>query len=720
MEHNLKNNEPMETESCEFYEALPHSSELSRRDFIKILGAGILISLTEDASLTKGFSTRDQSGSTLISERLHVGTDGIITVMTGKVEVGQGSRTELTQVAAEELRVQIEDIRLVMGDTELCPDDGTTGSSTTTPRTVPKMRRACAAARKFLVNMAAEKWQVDVSSLKVIDGKIVNTLSNQTITYSELAEAENLTESFNRGIEDGVSVTPVKEWKIMGKSTSRINSINTVNGSHLYPSDIVRPKMHYGKVLYPPSFGAELVSIDLSPTESMDDVTVVRDGNFIGVTAPTSHLAENALKSIAKTAKWKTKPHPSSKELFTYLKEHVNSKERSVQAVGSVQKGLENARQVLSESYKISHIQHAPPEPRAAVAEWNDGKMTVWTGTADPFPVRRQIAKIFRLSNDRVRIIVPDTGGHFCGKHSGEAAIQASRLAKAAKRPVLVRWTREEEFTWAYFRKAGLIEIKAGIDELGNITTWKFTNYNSGTSAIATPYDIPNISTQYKSCNSPLREGAFRAVAAPANLFARESFMDELAYAVNLNPLEFRLNHVKDDRLKAVLEAAAKRFNWDIKSRKKLNNRGIGLACGTEKGSHVAACVEVEIDRITGTINVLKVCQAFECGAIINPVNLHSQNEGCIIMGLGGALWEEILFENGRILNASFQKYRIPRFKDVPEIEAILIDRPDLPSTGAGETPMIVIAPAIANAVYAATGIRIRSMPIKGDVLKQG
>ena len=724
MERNLINHESIENNSCEDKITQSYSSELSRRDFIKILGSGILISISADASPALGNSTQDKSGRINISERLHIGVDGIITVMTSIVEVGQGSRTELTQAAAEELRVQIEDVRLVMGDTDLVPDDGHTGSSMTTPKTVPKLRKGCAAARELLINMAAEKWQVKSSVLNVNNGKIFNTLSNQTITYSELAKTENLNESFKRGIEDDISVTPVKKWKIMGKPTSKINSSEIVTGSHLYASDIVRPDMHYGKILYPPSFGAALVSIDTRQAEAMDDVTVVQEQEFIGVTAPTTHLAENALKSIAKTAKWKTLQQPSSKELFTYLKKHVSggkdSKGRIIQEAGSVQRGIKNAKQVLSESYKISHIQHAPLEPRAAVAEWNDGKVTVWTGTANPFPVRNEIAKIFNISRDNVRIIVPDTGGHFCGKHTGEAAVQAARLARAVKRPVKVRWTREEEFTWAYFRKAGLIETRAGIDEDGNITAWEFTNYNSGTNAISMPYDIPNISIQFKSCDSPLREGSFRAVAAPANLFARESFMDELSYAANLNPLEFRLKHIKDARLKDVLETAVKRFNWDVKSKKKLINRGIGLACGTEKGSYIAACVEVEIDCTTGSITVLKVCQAFECGAIINPLNLRAQIEGATVMGLSTALWEEIQFENGRILNGNFRNYRISRFKDVPEIEAILIDRPDISSVGAGETPMIVIAPAIANAVYASTGIRIRSMPIKGDILKQG
>ena len=233
------------------------------------------------------------------------------------------------------------------------------------------------------------------------------------------------------------------------------------------------------------------------------------------------------------------------------------------------------------------------------------------------------------------------------------------------------------------------------------------------------PYDIPNIFVQSKACSAPVREGSYRAVAAPANLFARESFMDELAHAAKADPLEFRLRHISNDRLRAVVDAAAQQFGWNKARRNVTDTRGVGIACGTEKGSYVATCAQVEVDRQRGDIRVLRVCEAFECGAIINPANLKIQVEGCIVMGMGGALWEEIRFDNGRILNAGFDRYRVPRFSDVPELDVVLMDRPDLPSTGAGETPMITIAPAIANAVFAATGLRIRSMPIKGEYLKK-
>jgi isoquinoline 1-oxidoreductase len=310
-----------------------------------------------------------------------------------------------------------------------------------------------------------------------------------------------------------------------------------------------------------------------------------------------------------------------------------------------------------------------------------------------------------------VRVIVPDTGGGFGGKHTGEAAVEAARLAKAAGKPVQLRWTREEEFTWAYFRPAGLIEVAAALGEDGKLAAWRFANYNSGGSAIETPYDVPHGRTRFISTQAPLRQGSYRALASTANTFARESAMDELALLGSADPLEFRLRHLKEGRLKDVLRAAADKFDWKRRRAERSANRGVGLACGTEKGSYAAACAEVEVHG--GDIRVLRVCQAYECGAIQNPRNLRAQVEGSLVMGLGGALYEEIAFENGRVTNAAFSSYRVPRMKDVPELDIVLLDRKDLSSVGAGETPIIAIAPAIANAVQHASGQRCRSMPLR-------
>ena len=365
---------------------------------------------------------------------------------------------------------------------------------------------------------------------------------------------------------------------------------------------------------------------------------------------------------------------------------------------------------MLRQSYHVAYVQHAPLETRAAVAEWTDGKLTVWTGTQNPFGYRSDLMGTFHLSEDRVRVVVPDFGGGFGGKHTAEAAVEAARLAQAAGKPVSLRWTREEEFTWAYFRPAALIETEASLDEKGALTSWHFININSGGSGLDTPYRSGNARCQFLRSDTPLRQGSYRVLAATANNFARESFMDELAAAAGADPLDFRLAHLENPRLRAVLETAAARFNWKERAARKTPQTGVGLACGTEKGSYVAACVEIGIDQ--GKISVRHVCEVFECGAILNPDNLLSQVQGAIIMGLGPALREEMRFENGEMLNASFRKYQVPRFDDVPEMDIHLLNRPDLASAGAGETPIIVIAPAIANAVFHATGVPVRTMPI--------
>jgi isoquinoline 1-oxidoreductase len=282
-----------------------------------------------------------------------------------------------------------------------------------------------------------------------------------------------------------------------------------------------------------------------------------------------------------------------------------------------------------------------------------------------------------------------------------------------------VRWTRAEEFTWAYFRPAAVIECKGGLDNKGSLIAWDFTSINPGGAAIDTPYNIANTSILSAGSDSPLRQGAYRCLAATANNFARESFMDELAAAAGADPLAFRLAHLDNQRIRTVLEAAARHFDWPSRRKKVTPEISVGLACGTEKDSVVAACVEVGIDRKAGEIKVHEVCEAFECGPIQNPANLTSQVQGCIVMGIGGALREEMEFENGKILNASFARYLVPRFKDVPKIDVHLVNKTDIPSAGGGETPIIAIAPAIGNAVFAATGIRLRSMPMQRALREQ-
>jgi isoquinoline 1-oxidoreductase len=410
-------------------------------------------------------------------------------------------------------------------------------------------------------------------------------------------------------------------------------------------------------------------------------------------------------------AHWSADPQPSDKDLFAYLKAHAGAAEsRAGYQRGSIEEGLRGADHKLEATYTVAYIAHTPLEPRAAVAHWSNGKLTVWTGTQVPFGVRSELAEAFQIPESRVRVIVPDTGSGYGGKHTGECAIEAARLAKAAGKPVKLIWTREEEFTWAYARPAGVIEIRSGVKADGTALAWEYHNYNSGPSGIATPYEIANQKIAFHEAQSPLRQGSYRGLAATANHFARECHMDELAHAVNLDPLAFRLKNLKDARMRAVLEAAAEKFGWG-KGRRSAG-RGFGIACGFEKGGYVACCAEVSVARPSGIVKIERVVEAWECGAIVNPEHLKNQVEGSIVMGMGGALFEAIHFDNGRITNPQLSKYRVPRFSDLPSIETVLIDRKDLPSAGAGETPIVGIAPAVGNAIFNATGRRIRSLPM--------
>lgn len=643
---------------------------------------------------------------------LHIGEDGAITVFTGKVEVGQNIRTSLTQAIAEELRAPVSSIHLVMGDTQLTPYDMGTFGSQTTPQMASRLHKVGAAAREALLDLAADHFKTERASLIFSDGKISKAGGAESAAFGELTKGQKLVKSVTH---EG-SPTPAKDWKIAGTSVPKVNGRDFVTGKHQYSSDHTLPGIQHGRVLRPAAFQASLESVESTAAEAMPGVKVVRDGDFIGVTAPDALTAEQAVEAIR--AKWKAKPQISSSELFDYLRKNASAESGRGESEnsGSIAEGLKAAAHKVQATYTIAYIAHTPLEPRAAVASWDGGKLTVWTGTQRPFGVRSDLAGALGIAEGNVRVIVPDTGSGYGGKHTGEAALEAARLAKGAGKPVKVVWTRQEEFTWAYFRPAGVIDVTAGVRDDGTITAWEFHNYNSGGSGIRSPYDIPHQKSQAHRSDSPLRQGSYRGLASTANHFARESHMDDLAAAVKMNPLDFRLKNLKDPRLRAVLEAAAETFGW--RTAKSGGGHGFGLAAGTEKGSYLATCAEVLADKDSGTVKVIRAVSAFDCGAVVNPNHLKNQIEGALMMGVGGALFEAIEFENGMVTNPRLSDYRVPRFSDLPKIEVVLIDRKDVASAGAGETPIVCIAPAVGNAIFNAANIRLRSMPMVPDGLK--
>lgn len=680
---------------------------VSRRSFFKLAGTGVAVAFSlkdllaaeviEQLSDEKKFLAEDT-----IAAWIHIKENGVINVFTGKVEVGQQIRTSLAQIVAEELEAPFESIDMIMGDTLLTPYDRGTFGSRTTPFMGPQLRKAAASLREVLLQLAADEWKVNASILKAEKGNIVNPSGNKSLSYASLSAGKQILKPVNTNVK----VKPRDQWKIAGKSVPRARGRDFITGKHRYSADIKLPGMLYGKLLRAPAYGSSLISVDTSRAKSVAGVTVVEEKDFVGVLATDSQTAEQALWSIR--AEWKHSPQPSRNEIFQYLKDKSQSG-RSSTDKGDVKKVFDASKEILEQKFQIDYIAHAPLEPRAAVAQWEGNKLTVWTGTQRPFGVQEELQSLFKIPKENIRVIMPDTGSGYGGKHTGDAALEAARLARAVGKPVKLVWTREEEFKWAYFRPAGLIEVKSTVNNDGLVSAWEFHNYNSGAAGIQTPYEVAHQKIQFHPVDSPLRQGSYRALASTANVFARECQMNDMAAAKKIDPLQFRLNNLKEERLKNVLEATAKSFGWN---KSKTINHGYGIACGFEKGGYIATAVEVQANPVSKNINIVKIVSAFECGAIINPRHLKSQVIGCILQGLGGALFEAVDFKEGKILNPSFSGYRVPRFMDIPEIEIVLIDRKDIDPAGGSEAPIIGIAPAIRNAIFDATGVRLNNLPM--------
>jgi nicotinate dehydrogenase subunit B len=689
-----------EPERYELDESSKYLFEVERREFFRVLGGGILVAvaLAEAGAQESGRGGEQGRGPAPdLAAWLHIDEQGRITVYTGKIEIGQNIRTSLAQTVGDELGASITSISLVMADTDLVPFDAGTFGSLTTPRMAPQLARAAATAREMLIERAATVWQADRAkvTLTVREGRVLHP-DGRSVAFGELTKGQKLTGV----VAEKPATSPADRWTLRGQPVKKVNGRDFVTGRHQYTSDIARPGMLHGRIVRPDANGATLGTVDDSKARAMTGVTVVRDGDFIGVVAPNERAARRAAEAIR--VEWRIpEALPTSETVYEhYKKTEAPAGARGATPIiaGDVAQARAQAARVFETAYRIPYIAHVPLEPRAAVAEWMDGRLTVWTGTQRPFGVRSELASAFRIAEDAVRVIVPDTGSAYGGKHSGEHAVEAARLAKAAGKPVKLVWTRAEEFSGGYLRPGGLIEVKSAVDAGGRIIAWEFDNWNSGASAIRTPYDIPNQRIQFHPANSPLRQGSYRGLAATANHYAREMQMDEMARALGRDAVEFRMAHLKDTRMRDVLAAVAKKSGWG-KPPASSKDRSLGIACGTEKGSYVATAAEVS--KVSGGFKVDRLVVAFECGAIVNPDGLNNQVEGAVVQGLGGALFEAISFAGGRILNGTLEQYRVPRFSDIPPIEIELLDRRNLPSAGAGETPIVCVAPAIGSAVRA-------------------
>ena len=694
----------VEVERYELSEPPRYRFDVERRDFMRIfaaMGGGLLVIASRPGSAGQESGRAAQAGRPPadLSAWLHIDGRGTVTAFTGKTEIGQNIRTSLAQAIADELATPMGSIVMVMADTDLTPYDAGTFGSQTTPRMAPQLARAAATARELLVAEAAKQWSVDPASLAARDGG-VQRRDGTSIAYGELAAKLAGTVATPR-------LAAPDAWTNRGTAAKKVDGRSFVTGRHAYTTDLVRPQMLYGRVLRPRGYAGALTSLDTERATAMPGVRVVRDTDFTGILAPSERTLSRAVAAVR--AEWRgPADQPTSDNIYEYLKKTPASGGRGSAPTtrGDVAQARASAAKTVDASYRIPYIAHVPLEPRAAVAEWTDGRLTVWCGTQRPFGVRAELAGAFHVQEDRVRVIVPDTGSAYGGKHTGEHAIEAARLAKAAGTPVKLVWTRAEEFAWGYFRPAGVIDVKAAVDAEGRLVAWEFDNWNSGGSGIQTPYTVPNQRIQFHPAASPLRQGSYRGLAATANHYVREMHMDAIARALGVDAVEFRLRHLQDARMRAVLTAVADRVGWSGAGAGRYGAGAraegapaLGVACGTEKGSYVAAAAEVS--KTAGGLKVEKLTVAFECGAVVNPDGLRNQVEGAVVQGLGGALFEAIDFREGRIVNGSMAQYRVPRFKDVPPLEIIILDRKDLPSAGAGETPIVCVAPAIGSAARA-------------------
>ena len=685
--------------------------------FAAAMADGLLAVVTSDGVAEAGRPSTGPSDAWV-----HVGADGAVTAFTGKVECGQGTRTALAMLVAEELTVPVGTVTVAMGDTSTSPFDLGTFGSRAMPYATPPLRAAAAGARRLLMEAAADRFGLAADRLTSADGLIAGPDGAPSVSYGELVSGQRRVER----VPADAAVTRAADWRVAGRAAATPGAAAVVTGTKRFPADLSLPGMRHGAVLRPPWHGAELLSADTTAAGEVPGVTVVRDGSLVGVVASDWRTAAQARDKIQ--ARWSApawqQPPVTPASLESWLRQHPKDGDglfgRSEQDRGDVAAALRAGPVRLDATYSAAFIAHVPMEPRSALAQWRDdgeggaGGVIVWTGTSTPFRARGELAAALGLAEELVQVVVPDYGGGFGGKHGSVVALEAARLARATGGPVRVQWTRPEEFQGSYLRPAAVIDVSSAAGADGGLTGWQFTNVNSGAVGIGSPYRVEHQRLTFEPAVSPLAQGSYRALAATANNFARESHLDELAAAVGADPVEYRLRHLDDERLADVLRAAAERIGWEPEGTALSgagDGLGTGIALGMEKGGRVATAAQVRVAD-DGTLMVLRLVTAVDCGAVVHPDGLVNQVEGAVMMGLGGALFEAIDFRGGQIMNASLEGYRVPWLADLPQVEVVLLDRPDEPLAGGGETPMIAVAPAIGNAIFRACGVRLRSMPL--------
>jgi CO/xanthine dehydrogenase Mo-binding subunit len=693
---------------------------LDRREFLKRVGGGVVVLFVTPPRLASAQAAAARTGAEpAFNAYLRIGEDGRVTCFTGKIEMGQGVVTSLPQMLADELDVAVEMIDMIMGDTDRCPFDRGTWGSLSTRVFGPELRAAGAQARAVLLELASEHLGVPPERLETRDGSVIDREdSGRAVSYAMLTRGRAIA----RDVDGTAPLKQAADYRVMGQSRNRSDALEKVTGKARYAGDIRLPGMLHARILRPPAHGARLQRLDTAAVAGMPGVRVVRDGDLVAVLHEQRDMADRAI-GLLQPDYQVPEATVDDRNIYDHLMRMAPDGD-PVASGGDLDAGERQARKTFEHTYLNAYVAHAPMEPHTALASLEDGRLTVWASTQSPFGLKQQLVSELGLPERDVRVITPFVGGGFGGKGSSPQGVQAARLARQAGRPVQVAWTREDEFFWDSYRPAAIVKIRSGLGDDGAPVLWDYRVYYAGARGSAQPYDIPHHRTVAHSRgwygppgSHPFATGAWRAPAANTNAFAREQQIDIMAAAAGVDPLEFRLRHCSDPKYQGVLKAAAERFGW--KPAAGHAGRGIGVACGIDADTVVATMAEVEVDRDNGQVRVHRVVCAQDMGLVVNPAGAIIQMEGCITMGLGYALMEEQHFLGGNILDLNFDRYALPRFSDLPEIDTILIDSSDPEPHGGGEPAIITMGAVIANAVFDAVGARLFALPMTPERVKK-
>jgi len=709
----MKEEQPLELERKD-----ENRFSLSRREFLKAVGGGIIVffsvgDLTAQERRPPGFQELPADFNAF----LRIGADGRVTCFTGKIEMGQGIITSLAQMLADELDVSLDAVNMTMGNTDLCPWDMGTFGSRTTRFFGPPLREAAAEARAILIQLAAEHLHLSESQLTVKEGVVVDKNdSGNRVTYAELAKGK----SIEKHLSKKPTLKNVSEFSIVGKPALRKDAWAKVTGKGQYAGDVRIPGMLCAKILRPPVHGAKLKSVDTSALAEDKEIKVVQEQDLIAVLHLYPDVAELALSKIkANFDLPEAKVNP--KTIFQHLLSVAPEGEVVAQG-GDIREGEKVTREAFESTYLNYYVAHATIETHTALARVEKDRVTVWASTQRPFGAKEEVAQALKIPPGSVQVITPFVGGGFGGKSQNRQIVEAARLSKLAGRPVQVAWTREEEFFYDTFRPAAIVKIRSGVTEANQIAYWDFDVYFAGPRGAEQFYDIPHHRElshgHYTGIPGahPFGTGPWRAPGSNTNTFAKESHIDLMAAKLKMDPLEFRLKNLRDQRMTKVLKAAAEKFGWAASPAP--SGRGFGVACATDAGAYVATMAEVEVDQGSGKVRVKRIVCAQDMGLAINPEGAQIQMEGGLMMGLGYTLTEEVRFNGGKILDRNFDTYEIPRFSWLPKIETLLIENPEIPPAGGGEPPIVCMGGVIANAIFDATGARLFELPMTPERIK--